>query len=80
MDNADPTSGWSLKAFLEFNIGPTKNDIYGKLYHYLRQLFVEFHRRLRAFSVKFELLQADARSLQLGEKRFDRIDVSGFFG
>ncbi|KAI2768200.1 hypothetical protein F4815DRAFT_498186 [Daldinia loculata] len=75
MDNADPTSGWSLKAFLEFNIGPTKNDTYGKLYHYLRQLFVEFHRRLRAFSVKFELLQADARSLQLGEKRFDRIDV-----
>ncbi|KAI1653498.1 hypothetical protein F4813DRAFT_374473 [Daldinia decipiens] len=76
MDSLDPTSGWPLKSFLEFNIGPTKSDIYGKLYHYLRQLFVEFHHRLRAFPVRFELLQVDARSLQLDEKKFDRIDVS----
>ncbi|KAI0849407.1 hypothetical protein F5Y00DRAFT_269392 [Daldinia vernicosa] len=75
MDNSDPTSGWSLKSFLEVNIGPTKNDTYGKLYHYLRKLFVEFHHRLRAFPIKFDLFQGDARSLQLDAKKFDRIDV-----
>ncbi|KAI0904588.1 hypothetical protein F4823DRAFT_628512 [Ustulina deusta] len=77
MDSADPTSAWSMKSFLEFDIGPAKNDVYGKLYHYLKHLFANFHRRLRSSPVAFTLLHVDAQRLpmSLTEKGFDRIDV-----
>ncbi|KAI0838466.1 hypothetical protein F5Y06DRAFT_303779 [Hypoxylon sp. FL0890] len=78
VEDADPTLEWPMKATLEFNIGPAKNDVYGKLYYYLRQLFVDFHRELRSRPIKFEHLQTDVRSLpnHVSEKRFDRIDAS----
>ncbi|KAI1469074.1 uncharacterized protein F4812DRAFT_457619 [Daldinia caldariorum] len=78
MDTCDPTLGWLPNSFLELDIGPTTNDIYGKLHYYLRQLFMDFHRRLRVLPVKFDLLQVDVESLRfrLDEERFDRIDAS----
>ncbi len=81
MDSADPTSAWSMKSFLEFDIGPAKNDVYGKLYHYLKHLFANFHRRLRSSPVAFTLLHVDAQRLpmSLTEKGFDRIDVGVLF-
>ncbi|KAI3337490.1 hypothetical protein HD806DRAFT_543118 [Xylariaceae sp. AK1471] len=77
MDNADPPAGWPVKSFLGFDIGPAKNDVYGKLYHYLKHLFADFHGRLRSLPVAFDLLHVDARFLpkSLAERRFDRIDV-----
>ncbi|KAI8961484.1 hypothetical protein F5Y11DRAFT_326332 [Daldinia sp. FL1419] len=77
MDSSDPTSGWSLESFLKLDIGPARHDIYGKLHHYLRQLFASFHYRLRSLPVVFEFLRVDARSLHKHtETKFDRIDVS----
>ncbi|RYP39103.1 hypothetical protein DL766_000559 [Monosporascus sp. MC13-8B] len=78
MDDADPTSGWSMKSFLESGVGPAKNDVYGKLYHYLKHLFADFHGRLRSMPVTFDLLHVDARLLPgaLVGQHFDRIDVS----
>ncbi|KAI1407308.1 hypothetical protein F5Y13DRAFT_183489 [Hypoxylon sp. FL1857] len=78
VEDADPTSEWPIKAAAEFNIGPAKNDVYGKLYHYLRQLFVDFHRQLRSLPLKFEHLHTDVRVLQnyISGKQFDRIDAS----
>ncbi|KAI1807483.1 hypothetical protein F4811DRAFT_574433 [Daldinia bambusicola] len=78
MDDSDPTCGWLLNSFLGLKVGPAKNDIYGKLYFYLRQLFMDFHHRLRTLPVNFNLLQVDAKLLHshLDEKRFDRIDMS----
>ncbi|KAI1777963.1 hypothetical protein F4818DRAFT_456940 [Hypoxylon cercidicola] len=78
VDNALPISGWSLKQILDVDIGPAKNDLYGKLYHYLRQLFADFHGRLRSLPAKFDFLHMDARVLpnHVGGMRFDRIDVN----
>ncbi|KAI0406420.1 hypothetical protein F4802DRAFT_95860 [Xylaria palmicola] len=77
MDSADPTASWPMKSFLQFNAGPATNDAYGKLYFYLRDLFVKFHHRLRSLPVTFKLLHLDARALPttLAGNRFDRIDV-----
>ncbi|KAI0108740.1 hypothetical protein F4776DRAFT_643594 [Hypoxylon sp. NC0597] len=78
IEDADPTSEWPMKPIANFDIGPARNDVYGKLYHYLRQLFVDFLRQLRSLPVKFEFLRLDARILrdQLSGKHFDRIDAS----
>ncbi|KAI0479855.1 hypothetical protein F4859DRAFT_451626 [Xylaria cf. heliscus] len=77
MDSADPTAGWPMKSFLEFDAGPATGDVYGRLYFYLKDLFADFHRRIRSSPVTFELLHIDARALptSLTEERFDRIDV-----
>ncbi|KAI0005245.1 hypothetical protein F4779DRAFT_633541 [Xylariaceae sp. FL0662B] len=78
LDNADPTSGWSVRSFLEFDAGPARNDVYGKLYHFLKHLFADFHCRLRSTQITFKILHVDARLLpkSLAEEHFDRIDVS----
>lgn len=78
MDKADPLSGWPLKSFLGYDAGPAKNDEYGKLHYFLKQLFMDFHARLRSVPVTFELLHGDARHLPsvLVGQHFDRIDVS----
>ncbi|KAI8944514.1 hypothetical protein F4801DRAFT_594888 [Xylaria longipes] len=77
MDTADPVDGWPMKSVLGFDIGPAKNDVYGKLYHYLKHLFADFHRRLRSLPVAFTLSRVDVQLLpkSLTEKQFDRIDV-----
>ncbi|KAI0379388.1 hypothetical protein F5Y04DRAFT_290284 [Hypomontagnella monticulosa] len=78
MDNADPRSGWSLDSYLKFDIGRAKNDQYGKLYYYLKQLFADFHRRLRSLPIEINIFHMDARNLEgyLDGMRFDRIDVN----
>ncbi|KAI1118712.1 hypothetical protein F5Y14DRAFT_461550 [Nemania sp. NC0429] len=77
MDNADPTAGWPMKSFLEFDAGPATNDVHGKLHFYLRDLFGSLHCRIRSSPVTFELLRVDAIALpiSLAGKQFDRIDV-----
>ncbi|KAI0111207.1 hypothetical protein GGR51DRAFT_569241 [Nemania sp. FL0031] len=77
MDGADPTAGWSMRALAEFDAGPATNDVYGKLYFYLKDLFASFHRRIRYSPIIFELLHVDARVLptSLAGRRFDRVDV-----
>lgn len=76
-DSADPLDGWNLSEVLDFDIGPTTNDVYGKLFCYLRSLFSSFHQRVASHSVRFLLLNVDATDLpdQLGETRFARIEV-----
>ena len=76
MDSADPTDGWTLNTVTALDVPPT-GDFYGKLYYYLLQILVRFHRRLRSLPFHIELLQVDARLLpnHYPEMRFDRIDV-----
>ncbi|KAI1097627.1 hypothetical protein F4804DRAFT_159157 [Jackrogersella minutella] len=78
MEDSDPTTEWPLKTVQEFDVGPAKNDTYGKLYHYLVRLFSDFHRRLRSLTVHFQVLHTDARVLpnHVSKRQFDRIDVN----
>ncbi|KAI3335322.1 hypothetical protein F4824DRAFT_511248 [Ustulina deusta] len=78
MDSADPTDGWSIKAFLATKAGPAKKDAYGQLHHYLKRLFVNFHHYLHSKPVSFELQHVDAQVLDktLAGREFDRIEVS----
>ncbi|OTB03265.1 hypothetical protein M426DRAFT_60852 [Hypoxylon sp. CI-4A] len=76
MDNADPMTGWPTKMFQKLDIGPAKNDAYGKLHYYLIRLFADFHSRLHSLPTNFELRHLDAQLLPNHvSKHFDRIDV-----
>ncbi|KAI8955701.1 hypothetical protein F4801DRAFT_600911 [Xylaria longipes] len=78
MDSADPTDGWSIKAFLATKAGPAKKDAYGQLHHYLKRLFANFHHYLHSKPVSFELQHVNAQVLDktLAGREFDRIEVS----
>ncbi|OCK75946.1 hypothetical protein K432DRAFT_419507 [Lepidopterella palustris CBS 459.81] len=77
-DGADPFDGWSLAQVLETPSGPAKNDLYGKLFYYLRDLFTLFHRRLSSLDISFQLFQVDVRQLprHVAGQRFARIEVA----
>ena len=78
-DSADPLHGWSLPEILEQRVGPTPNDLYGKLYRHLHDQLSSFRRFLRTSkSCTFKLLHMDAKALAghlKDDVLFDRIEV-----
>ncbi|KAI1087075.1 hypothetical protein F5B19DRAFT_500400 [Rostrohypoxylon terebratum] len=70
-----PLSGWSNKSFHGYSPGPPENDQYGKLNHYLRGIFIQFHRRIRSIPVNVSIFGTDQWTLapSLEEGRFNRI-------
>lgn len=76
-DNADPTDGWPIIEVQNVSTGAATNDMYGKLYLYLKELFIRFHKRLSTLNVSFQLHNVDAGNLEetLGANGFDRIEV-----
>ncbi|KAL5335956.1 hypothetical protein BJX70DRAFT_390353 [Aspergillus crustosus] len=76
-DKADPLDGWPLRDVMQVQTA-AKEDIYGKLYLYLRRVFEEFLGHLSKTKVDFQLLNIDARELPgtLQENRYTRIGVN----
>ncbi|OAG01059.1 uncharacterized protein CC84DRAFT_1101145, partial [Paraphaeosphaeria sporulosa] len=76
-DDADPLDGWSYVEYMKF--APiAKNDAYGAFFFYLRHLLLAFCKRIRIFTISFQLLATDAVDLPnyLTDIKFDRIEVS----
>ncbi|OBT80489.1 hypothetical protein VF21_00845 [Pseudogymnoascus sp. 05NY08] len=77
-DNADPLNGWSLKEVEDCSSGPASNDIYGKLFYYLRTELRAFALRLSDLQISFWLFQMNASDLpnHLETSFFSRIEVA----
>ncbi|KAK5122415.1 hypothetical protein LTR85_003999 [Meristemomyces frigidus] len=77
-DSADPLDGWALEDVLRVDTGPATNDVYGKLFYYLKELFSSFHGRLSALKVSFELSNHAAEELHNNLKTgaFARIEAA----
>ncbi|KFY35595.1 hypothetical protein V494_05774 [Pseudogymnoascus sp. VKM F-4513 (FW-928)] len=77
-DNGDPLNGWSLKEVEDTSSGPARNDIYGKLFYYVRIELRSFILRLSNSQISFCLFQEDASELpnHLKTGSFSRIEVS----
>jgi len=77
-DSADPIEGWDLREILKSHYGPASSDLYGKLYHHIRDLFLVFLGRLSAFPCNFQLFNTNARELpkRLEGTHFARIEVT----
>ncbi|KAM4055726.1 MYND finger domain-containing protein [Hirsutella rhossiliensis] len=78
--SAEPLSEWPME-LLDYRVSPAVNDVYGKMFYYLRDLLVEFQRRLAKTSLNLQLsCEATAEltdwtpALQF-ERPFDRIEV-----
>lgn len=70
---------------LDYHVGPAANDVYGKMFYYLRDLLVDFQHRLAKTSVALRLscvataeLTDWAPALQF-DRPFDRIEVGRLF-
>lgn len=81
MDSADPLEGWTIKDVVR--LAPlAKNDIYGSLFNYLREILLQFCNQVSRLKVHFHLFQVDALDLPgimrqrgMGRSYFDRIEV-----
>ena len=76
-DSADPIDGWAFKDVMDTFIGALINDVYGKLYFYIKDVLTSFRQRVQTLKISFNLFQADARSLTeyLSRGTFARIEV-----
>lgn len=69
-----------MSAILGQDSGPATNDVYGKMFYYVRSLCLKFQRRVRSLQVEFHVMHKDTMALpaifnEQGRRRFDRIDV-----
>lgn len=76
-DNADPRNGWPSEEVAATSSGAASNDVYGKLFYFVRQELRRFVKRMSALNISFALLQVDAQDLQdhLRNQLFSRIEV-----
>ncbi|KAG0156690.1 hypothetical protein PDIDSM_3871 [Penicillium digitatum] len=76
-DKADPLDGWPIREVARVRT-MAKEDLYGKLYIYLRRVFQQFLDRLGMIEIDFELLNMNAVQLPetLQENKYARIEAS----
>ncbi|CAG8590219.1 hypothetical protein C2G38_2154188 [Gigaspora rosea] len=77
-DCSDPLSGWDLLKVVQVENGTTKDDLYRKLFFYLRNQLELFIDRLQNLNINFDLYDEDALELcqKIKKNQFDRIYVS----
>lgn len=77
---ADPLCSWELEDVLRMNCGGADNDIYGKLFYYVKNQFAKFIQRLRILKLRVDVTTHAAEELHnvadIKNKSFDRIFVS----
>ncbi|KAI1132731.1 hypothetical protein F5Y10DRAFT_292423 [Nemania abortiva] len=76
--DTDPLRGWDLAAVNNYNaemVGAT-NDIYGKMFFYVRDLFKRFVLKLQTTKVRFRVLPLNGNNLTPSiNQKFDRIET-----
>ncbi|KAI0424356.1 hypothetical protein F5Y09DRAFT_353492 [Xylaria sp. FL1042] len=74
---SDPLGGWNIKEVDENKLAP-KNDIYGKLFYFVRDLVEKFIVRLKSIKIDIEVYDCDTEVLKtkLTGQQFDRIHAS----
>ncbi|KAI0812059.1 hypothetical protein GGR55DRAFT_677657 [Xylaria sp. FL0064] len=74
---SDPLEGWPLAEVRKNELAP-KNDIYGKLFYFVRDLVEKFIVRLKSIKIDIEIHVCHAEELKtkLNGRQFDRIHAS----
>ncbi|KAK3725201.1 hypothetical protein LTR37_000712 [Vermiconidia calcicola] len=77
-DDADPLDGWPLEEISNSGCGLATNDVYGKLYFFIRHLLILFNRRIKRSECHIHLFCMNAGYLprELTDLKFDRIEVA----
>ncbi|KAI0114611.1 hypothetical protein F4776DRAFT_666757 [Hypoxylon sp. NC0597] len=79
-DNMSPERGWSRSKFTKALVGEVNNDIFGKLFYYLRDdVIPSFHKRMHRLEIQFNIEEIRT-SHPAGDlpsyREYDRILVS----
>ncbi|KAI0967379.1 hypothetical protein F4678DRAFT_483231 [Xylaria arbuscula] len=74
---SDPLESWSVEDVAKNELAP-KNDIYGKLFYYVRDMVEKFIVRLKSADIDMEVHHCDANTLrtELAGQQFDSIHTS----
>ncbi|KAI5922779.1 hypothetical protein F4810DRAFT_671424 [Camillea tinctor] len=71
---ADPLNGWMVWEYVKVPC-LAKNDIYGKLFIFLKNLLSRFHHRITHFKTLFRVLAVSPLALPLLNATLDRIEM-----
>ncbi|KAI1095425.1 hypothetical protein F5B19DRAFT_481800 [Rostrohypoxylon terebratum] len=75
-DQADPLGSWPMGEVKD-TPSPVSQDLYGRLYFYLRNILYSFIHRLATAKVHFELSSHDVKEKMLfRDMKYDRIEAS----
>lgn len=78
--SGEPLSEWPTEV-LDYENYPAPNDVYGKLFFYLRDMLVEFQRRCQKLHIEIRLSGVSMKPFErwqtmvMPQRRFDRIEV-----
>lgn len=76
-DQADPLGGWPMGEVKE-TPSPASQDLYGRLFFYLRNVLCGFIRKTATGKIHFELSSYDVKELRPSHNgKYDRIEASG---
>jgi hypothetical protein len=80
----EPLVEWPME-LLDYPCGPARNDVYGKMFYYVRDLFVAFQKRIKGIVMTMHIISEDLEDIPdwaVANQRieyFDRIEVTGMF-
>ncbi|KAK7408096.1 hypothetical protein QQX98_009751 [Neonectria punicea] len=80
----EPLTEWSM-GLLDYDCGPAQNDVYGKMFYYVRDLCVAFQKRIKILPLEIRTISKLIHELPayhtIGstKKQFDRIEAAHYW-
>ncbi|KAH6893434.1 hypothetical protein B0T10DRAFT_457537 [Thelonectria olida] len=80
----EPLAEWPMELF-DYPCGPAQDDVYGKMFYYVRDLFIAFQRRARDLAMTIRIISRGLEELPdwaVATERtqhFDRIEATSAF-
>lgn len=80
----EPLTEWPME-LLDHPCGPAQNDVYGKMFYYVRDLCVEFQKRIKTLQPEIRILSNYIHELPAhhtfgpSKKQFDRIEAAHYW-
>lgn len=80
----EPLTEWPME-LLDHPCGPAQNDVYGKMFYYVRDLCIEFQKRINTLQPEIRILSNLIHELPAqhtvgrSKKQFDRIEAAHYW-
>ncbi|KAI5457761.1 hypothetical protein BGZ63DRAFT_433269 [Mariannaea sp. PMI_226] len=85
--SAEPLGEWPMEQLLDYPSGQAQNDVYGKMFYFVRDMFLAFQKRVKQSSMEIRVTATVANKLNKhfssGDAqtalRFDRIEFGKYW-
>ncbi|KAH7140702.1 hypothetical protein EDB81DRAFT_692084 [Dactylonectria macrodidyma] len=81
----EPLAEWPMKELLNYDCGPALNDVYGKMFYYVRNMCLTFQQRIKSLKshIRINSMAIHTLAVHLGRGsvrlQFDRIEAAHYW-